>query len=143
MRDEYTIAEVDSFTIDEKGVNELADLIEKRGHDIVDTLFANNCGFNNGETIAKEIREGNLTVDNLDDVKGYMSIDGHVVGLNRFVSDYIKQSVMGVINTLNLEEYDVEKIGKIEVLIPNENAPQEPAGGKCKIQINDKDLEIN
>ena len=67
VRDEYTIAEVDSFTIDSDGISELADLIEKRGHDIVDTLFANNCGYNNGETIAKEIRQGNLTVDDLDE----------------------------------------------------------------------------
>ncbi len=143
VRDEYTIKEVDSFTIDEKGVSELADLIEQRGHDIVDTLFANNCGFNNGEVIASEIRNGNLSVDDLDNVKGYLSIDGKVVGLNRFVSDYIKQSLVGVINTLNLEEYDVSKIGKIEVVIPNENTPQTPIDAECTILINDENLEIN
>ena len=72
-----------------------------------------------------------------------MSIDGHVVGLNRFVSDYLKQSLIGVIKTLNLKEYDVEKIGKIEVVIPNENTKQEQINSKCKILINDKNLEIN
>ena len=143
VRDEYTIKEVNSFTIDEKGVRELADLIEERGHDIVDTLFANNCGFNNGEAIAKEIRDGNLTTNDLDETHSYMSIDGHVVGLNRFVSDYLKQSLIGVIKTLNLKEYDVEKIGKIEVVIPNENTKQEQINSKCKILINDKNLEIN
>lgn len=143
VRDEYTIAEVDSFTIDDEGVKELADLIEKRGHDIVDTLFANNCGFNNGEVIAGEIRNGNLSVDDLDDVKSYMSIDGKVVGLNRFVSDYIKQSITGVIKTLNLEEYDVSKIGKIEVVIPNENTPKNPTDAECTILINEDNLEIN
>ena len=40
VRDEYTIKEVDSFAIDQNGIEELADLIEQRGHDIVDTLFA-------------------------------------------------------------------------------------------------------
>lgn len=143
VRDEYTIAEVDSFAIDNEGVSELADLIEKRGHDIVDTLFANNCGFNNGEAIAAEIREGNMTVNELDEVHSYLSIDGKVVGLNRFVSDYLKQSVIGVINTLNLKEYDVEDIGKIELVIPNENAPQNPIDAKCSIKINDKSLKIN
>ena len=143
VRDEYTIKEVDSFTIDEKGVSELADLIEQRGHDIVDTLFANNCGFNNGEVIASEIRNGNLSVDDLDNVKSYLSIDGKVVGLNRFVSDYIKQSLVGVINTLNLEEYDVSEIGKIEVVIPNENTPKNPIDAECTILINDENLEIN
>lgn len=144
VRDAYTIKEVDSFTIDEKGVSELADLIEQRGHDIVDTLFANNCGFNNGEAIASEIRNGNLTVNNLDEIYSYLSIDGKVVGLNRFVSDYFKQSITGIINTLNLEEYDVENIGKIELIIPaEEQTEQKPIDAKCTILINDNKLEIN
>lgn len=143
VRDEYTIAQVDSFTIDDEGVSELADLIEKRGHDIVDTLFANNCGFNNGEAIAKEIREGNLTADALDDVHSYLSIDGHVVGLNRFVSDFLKQSVLGVVNVLNLDEYDVEKVEKIELLIPDNKTPIDNTYSKCSIKINGKPLEIN
>ena len=143
VRDEYTIAEVDSFTIDEEGVSELADLIEQRGHDIVDTLFANNCGFNNGEAIASEIRSGNLSVKDLDETLSYLSIDGHVVGLNRFVSDYIKQGVIGVINTLNLDDYDVEKIGKIELVIPQDPIEQNPIDGKCTVSVNDESLELN
>lgn len=143
VRDEYTIAEIDSFTITPEGVSELADLIEKRGHDIVDTLFANNCGFNNGVTIASEIRNGNLSVEDLDKTHSYLSIDGKVVGLNRFVSKYLKESVMGVINTLNLNDFGVEDIGKIELLIPNENTAQNPTDADCSIQINDKGLDIN
>ena len=143
VRDEYTIAEIDSFTITPEGVSELADLIEKRGHDIVDTLFANNCGFNNGVTIASEIRNGNLSVEDLDKTHSYLSIDGKVVGLNRFVSKYLKENVIGVINTLNLNDFGVEDIGKIELLIPNENTAQNPTDADCSIQINDKDLDIN
>ena len=143
VRDEYTIAEVDSFTIDEEGISKLADLIEQRGHDIVDTLFANNCGFNNGETIASEIRNGNLIVDDLDDVHSYLSIDGHVVGLNRFVSDFLKQSVVGVISTLNLEDYDVENITNIELIVPQEEIPINPIDAECSVLINGKPLEMN
>lgn len=143
VEDDYTIKEVDSFTIDEEGVSQLADLIEERGHDIVDTLFANNCGFNNGEVIAREIRQGNLSVDDLDKIHSYLSIDGKVVGLNRFVSDYFKQSVTGIINTLNLDEYDVEDIGKIELVIPNESAPRNAIESECNILINNDNLEIN
>ena len=143
VRDEYTIKEVNSFTIDEKGVSELADLIEQRGHDIVDTLFANNCGFNDGEAIASEIRNGNLSVSDIDETFSYLSIDGHVVGLNRFVSDYLKQNVMGIINTLNLKEYDVDEIGKIEIVIPQEPIEQNPTDANCTISVNGKNLEIN
>ncbi|WP_407393797.1 molybdopterin-guanine dinucleotide biosynthesis protein B [Methanobrevibacter sp.] len=143
VRDEYTIKEVNSFTIDQKGVEELVDLIEERGHDIVDTLFANNCGFNDSENIAREIRKGNLSVDDLDDVESYLSIDGNVVGLNRFVSDYLKQSVIGVISTLNLEEFNVEKIGKIELIIPSAETKPNPIDAKCNVLINGKNLELN
>lgn len=143
VRDEYTIKEVDSFTIDAQGVSELADLIEERGHDIVATLFANNCGYNDGEAIAAEIRNGNLNVEDLDDVQAYLSIDEKVVGLNRFVSDYIKQSILGVISTLNLEEYGVENVNKIEVVIPDSQAPVNKVEKETTILINDKNLMIN
>ena len=140
--DEYTIKQVDSFTIDYKGLTELVDLIEERSHDIVDTLFANNCWYYDGEAIACDIRNGNITVDNLDGVHSYLSIDGKVVGLNRFVSDYLKQSVLGVINTLNLKDYNVEDIQDIELIIPGKSHLT-PTDANCSIQINGKDLEIN
>ena len=142
VRDKYTIKEVDSFTIDEKGISELADLIEKRGHDIVDTLFANNCGFNDGEAIAEEIRNENLSVENLDNIHSYLSIDNKVVGLNRFVSDYLKQNILGVISTLNLDEYGVEDINKVELLIPDAQSMPK-INKKTSILINDKNLMIN
>ena len=143
VRDEYTIKEVDSFTIDEKGVSELADLIEERGHDIVDTLFANNCGYNDGEAIASEIRNGTLSVDEIDEVHSYLSIDNKVVGLNRFVSDYLKQSILGVINTLNIKDYGVEDINKIELIVPDSQTKQNKTDKKATILINDENLEIN
>ena len=140
--DEYTIKQVDSFTITPEGVSELVDLIEQRGHDIVDTLFANNCGFNNGETIAKEIREGNLKVEDLDKVHSYLSIDNKVVGLNRFVSDYLKKTVLGIISTLNLEEYDVEDIKKIELLINDNKEVPKQDFTNCTLLINKKNIEL-
>ena len=143
VRDEYTIKEVDSFSVDETDISELADLIEERGHDITDTLFARNCGFNNGEAIAGEIRDGNMAENDLDNVQSYLSVDGKVVGLNRFVSDYLKQNIIGVVNTLNLEDFGVEDIGKIEVVIPNENSKQESSQANVEISINKKPLEIN
>lgn len=143
VRDEYTIKEVDSFTIDEEGIGELADLIEKRGHDIVDTLFANNCGYNDGKAIAAEIRNGNMSVDNLDNVYSYLSIDGKVVGLNRFVSDYLKQNVLGVISTLNLDDYGVENVDKVEFIIPDTQTTINRIDKKTSVLINDKKLLIN
>ena len=140
--DKYTIKQVDSFTITEKGVSELVDLIEEKGHDIVDTLFKKNCGYNNGEELAREIRDGNMSTQDLDYVSSYLSIDEKVIGLNRFVSDYFKQTILGIINTLNLEEYGVEDIGKIELLINNDDEIEKNDFKNCKIFINEKELEI-
>ena len=140
--DKYTIKQVDSFTITEKGVSDLVDLIEEKGHDIIDTLFKKNCGYNDGESIAKEIREGNIKTEELDDVTSYLSIDGKVIGLNRFVSDYFKQVNLGIINTLNIKDYGVEDVEKIELLIHNENKLNGDKSNS-KISINQKPLEIN
>ena len=140
--DKYTIKQIDSFTITEKGVSDLVDLIEEKGHDIIDTLFKKNCGYNDGESIAKEIREGNIKTEELDDVTSYLSIDGKVIGLNRFVSDYFKQVNLGIINTLNIKDYGVEDVEKIELLIHNENKLNDDKSNS-KISINQKPLEIN
>ncbi|WP_407416443.1 molybdopterin-guanine dinucleotide biosynthesis protein B [Methanobrevibacter sp.] len=141
--DKYTIKQVDSFTITESGVSDLVDLIEEKGHDIVDTLFKKNCGYNNGEAIAREIREGNIKTEDLDYVSSYLSIDNKVIGLNRFVSDYFKQTVLGIINTLNIEEYGVEDVEKIELLINNENPAEKSAKNNGEIFINKKPLDAN
>ena len=143
IKDKYTIKEVDSFNLTQKEIGELADLIEIKGHDITDTLFANNCGFNSSENIASQIRNGNLKTEELDKVSCYLSVDENVVGLNRFVSDYIKQCITGIINTLNLKDYNVEHIGKIELLIPDEDTSQKAIAGNSTIKINNKNLEIN
>lgn len=142
VRNEYTIKEVDPFTIDEEGVSELADLIEERGHDIINTLFANNCGFSDGESIAREIREGYLSNDDLDEVVSYLSIDEKVIGLNRFVSDYIKQVLLGILNTLDIEEYGATDMDKIELLIYNKQENGNKIPTKTTILINNEEIDV-
>ena len=139
--DEYTIKEVDSFTINDDELKELVDLIEVRSHDITDTLFANSCGYSDGEKISEDIRNGKITVDDLDKTHSYLSVNGKIVGLNRFVSDYLKQSTLGIINTLNLKDYGVDEVKNVELLIPSGQSKE--VCGKITVKINDKDLKIN
>ena len=84
-----------------------------------------------------------MSSEDLDSIQSYLSINGKVVGLNRFVSDYLKQSVLGVISTLNLKDYGVEDVGKVELVIPDEPAPIETGERNATVLVNDKDLEIN
>ena len=141
--DEYTIAEIDSFSITPEGVCDLVDLVEQKGHDIVDTLFLDECGFSDGDSIAKEIIKGNIKTEDLDKVDSFMSIDNKVIGLNEFVSDFIKQTVLGIIKTLHIEEYGVKDINKVELIINNKDNLDLNPKVEANVLINNKELSLN
>ncbi|MDO5848572.1 MAG: molybdopterin-guanine dinucleotide biosynthesis protein B [Methanobrevibacter sp.] len=119
--DEYTITEVNSFEITPEEIEELIDLIEQKGYGIVNTLYNDECGYNDGDSIAKEIIKGNVSLDELDSVDVALSVDGKVVGLNEFVSDFIKQTFLGMLKTLNIENFGAKDLNKVELLIRNTN----------------------
>ena len=141
--DEHTIAQIDSFSITPEGVSELVDIVEKKGHDIVDTLFLDECGFSDGDSIAKEIVKGNIKTDDLDKVNSFMSIDNKVIGLNEFVSDFIKQTILGIVKTLHIEEYGVKDINKVELIINNEDNIDLNPKVEASVLINNKELSLN
>ena len=76
-------------------------------------------------------------------MSSYLSIDNKVIGLNRFVSDYFKQTVLGIINTLNINDYGVEDVEKIELLIDNEDPYKKSTKNSGEIFINQKSLDAN
>lgn len=119
--DEYTIKEVNSFEITPEEIEDLLDLIEEKGYGIVSTLYNKNCGFTDGESIGREIVKGEQAIDDLDPAEATLLVNGEVVGLNRFVSDFVKQTVMGMLKTLKLENSDAKDINKVELLIRNTN----------------------
>ena len=141
--DEHTIAQIDSFSITPKGISDLVDIVEKKGHDIVDTLFLDECGFSDGDSIAKEIVKGNIKTDDLDKVNSFMSIDNKVIGLNEFVSDFIKQTILGIIKRLHIEEYGVKDINKVELIINNEDNIDLNPKVEASVLINNKELSLN
>ena len=105
VKDEYTIRVVNSFEITDEELLELVDLVEERSYDILETLFVSEWGKMdyNPETQA----EVNL------------AIDGVNIGLNRFVSDYLKQTILGVLAPLKIKEYGVENFDDIDITIKN------------------------
>ena len=110
---------------------------------IVPVLLTAFCGHNNGEEIAHEILKGNIKTDELDEVYSYLSINNKIIGLNRFVSDYIKQTLVGIINSLHIKEYGVDSVDKIELLINNEEKIVDSSIKKSDITINSEKIEIN
>ncbi|MCC7553728.1 MAG: molybdopterin-guanine dinucleotide biosynthesis protein B [Methanobacteriaceae archaeon] len=117
--DDYTIQYVDSFNITDDEIVNLVDEIENKSYDILNTLFINNCGFNDGESIAKGIINEKIELEDLDKTNVNLSIDGKVIGLNKFVNKFISDTIMGMLNSLKTKEYSADKKEKIEIIINN------------------------
>ena len=123
LEDEFTLKTVDAFNIDENELNFLVDIIEKNSYDIIDTLYTNECGYSNGDSIGKAIINNEINY-NPDDTDVYLSINEKVIGLNYFVNNFIKHSVVGMLKSLKTKEYGINKdngFEKIELIINNKD----------------------
>lgn len=114
--DEFTMKIIDPFKTSKEEINSLVDDIEKLSFDIIDTLYTNECGYNNGLSIAKAIIKGGLDY-NHDDLDVSIAIDENNIGLNFFVNDFIKNTLIGMLRTLKTEEFGVKDFNKLEVII--------------------------
>jgi len=121
LKDEFTIKTVDALKIKDEKIPKLVDLIEECSYDILDTLYTNNCGLNNGENIGKNIINKNINIDDINDVDVYLSVNEKVIGLNYFVNNFMKNSILGMLKSLKTEEYGIEGFEKIEIVINNGN----------------------
>lgn len=117
--DDFTLKTVDALNIKDEEIPKLVDLIETHSYDIIDTIYTDDCGFNDGETIGKAIIDGkNL---NVDDVDVSLSINDKVIGVNYFVNTFMKNSIIGMLESLKTEEYGIDNFEKIELVIKNGN----------------------
>ena len=118
VKDEYTIKVV-SFEITDDELLELVDLVEERSYDILETLFVNECGYNDASLIGQAFAQGKLDYNPETQAEVNLAIDGVNIGLNRFVSDYLKQTILGVLTPLKIKEYGVENFDDIDITIKN------------------------
>ena len=119
VKDEYTIKVVNSFEITDDELLELVDLVEERSYDILETLFVNECGYNDASLIGQAFAQGKLDYNPETQAEVNLSIDGVNIGLNRFVSDYLKQTILGVLTPLKIKEYGAENFEDIDITIKN------------------------
>jgi molybdopterin-guanine dinucleotide biosynthesis protein B len=122
LEDEFTLKTVDAFNIDENEIKSLVDIIEKNSFDIIDTLHTNECGYVDGESIGKAIIKNEINYT--DDINVHLSINEKVIGLNYFVSDFIKHSVIGMLKSLKTKKYGINEdkcFEKIELIINTKN----------------------
>ena len=119
VEDEYTIKTVNSFEITDEEVLDLVDLIEERSYDILETLFVDDCGYNDASIIGQAFAQGKLNYNPDTQAEVNLAIDGINIGLNKFVSNYIKQVVLGILNPLKTDEYGVKDYENIDITIKN------------------------
>ena len=117
VEDEYTIEVVDAKKINDTEVENLVDKVEKIGYDILPTLYSSDCGYTDGESIGKAIVNKEIEYDLNQQSDVCLSINDNVIGLNSFVSDFMRESIIGMLKSLKTSEYGVEDFEKIEIII--------------------------
>ncbi|MFH0974510.1 MAG: molybdopterin-guanine dinucleotide biosynthesis protein B [Spirochaetota bacterium] len=126
FKDDFTIANVDVFSLKPQDIVSLVDLAEKRTYDVIPGADCGECGFSTCVEMAKAIIRGEASeksckMKKSKDVELY--IGDKKIPLNPFVQDFIKKSIMGMISSLKTDEAKTgQKNGahdKIELWIKN------------------------
>jgi len=118
--DEFTLKNVDALNIEDSEIPKLVDLIENNTYNILDTLYTDICGLNDVKSIGKAIinQENKIKIKDVDVA---LSINEKVIGVNSFVSSFMKNSILGMLDSLKTEEYGIKKFDKVELVINNGN----------------------
>jgi molybdopterin-guanine dinucleotide biosynthesis adapter protein len=122
LNDPFTLAEVDVRELNEKTVERLAKLVEKRSFGKLTNLDCGECGYDNCREMALAIIRGEseeslCIMKKSSDVM--LKVNGSPVPMNPFVEKFIKNTFMGMLSALKIEDQDEHQ--KIELLIQNES----------------------
>ncbi len=119
IEDEFTIAKVNVFEMDENDLKLLVDLIEQRSYGFLQNMDYKKLGFKNSIDLAKAIINGNLNYEEeiIEPNDVLLRIDGKIIPLNLFVQDFIKSTVEGMITSLKTDEFGALDSNKIEIII--------------------------
>jgi molybdopterin-guanine dinucleotide biosynthesis adapter protein len=122
FNDEYTFANINPMEMDESDVIFIVDQIENRSFGILKNFNCKMCGFKSCEEFirakvsdkAPEV-ECNTDTDNI-----LLRIDDLEIPLNPFVQSFVKNTIIGMINSLKTDQFGAIKGKKVELLIRND-----------------------
>ncbi len=117
LNDEYTIEVVDAKNLSDDEISRLVDKAEIFGYDILPTLYTKECGYFDGESVAKGIINGEVEYDESNQAEVSLSVDGTVIGVNDFVDKFLKNTILGMLKSLKVKEYGVEDFKNIQISI--------------------------
>jgi len=119
LKDDFTIAQVNVFDMDETDINLLVDLVEQRSYGFLQNMDYKKLGFKKSEDLAKAIVKGDLNYQEeiKEPVDILLRIDGSIIPMNLFVQDFIKSTIQGMIKSLKTDEFGAKENKKIELII--------------------------
>jgi molybdopterin-guanine dinucleotide biosynthesis adapter protein len=118
LEDPFTLAQVDVNELNEKDIKKLVDLVEDRSFGKITNMNCGECGYENCKqmTLAMvkgEIKEDVCIMKKTSEV--ILKINGTPIPLNPFVNKFVKNTLLGMISALKIQEQGEPK--KIELQI--------------------------
>ena len=106
----------------------LLDFVEKKALPLIPNLNCGHCGFNDCITFVKEIIKGNKKAEDCIIVQSEnahltMNINEKTIPCNPFVQEILKNTILGIVKSLKIEEKDVSEID-IKILLSNQEAKE-------------------
>lgn len=121
VEDEYTIKNVDVFSLKDEDIIPLVDLVEERTYGLISNADCANCGYQSCLEMAQAIIKGEISEEEckmkkFEEVE--LFIEDKNIPLNPFVQDILKKGIIGMLSTLKTDNNEIQ--GKVELLIRNE-----------------------
>ena len=119
LKDKYIIANVNVLEVDDEEIHSLVNLIEERSYGLIQEFNCKKCGYDNCEEYikAKIIGHANNIQCKTESEEVLLKINNQMIPLNPFVRSFIDETVTGMVNSIKTEEFGVDQINRIELLI--------------------------
>lgn len=120
FEDEFTISKINAKEIDDKGLKELVDLIEKRTYGILPYMDCKDCGYDSCKDMAIAAAKGETTeqvcvMKKMKELE--LKVDGKPIPMNPFVQTFVQNTTLGMISSLRGDALKDFESKKIELII--------------------------
>jgi molybdopterin-guanine dinucleotide biosynthesis protein B len=123
FKDDFTIANVNVFEMDDSSLKTLVDLLDKRSYGMIKYLNCKKCGFDSCDVFVDGKIKGNpnATLCKSESDEVLLKIDNQMIPLNPFVRNFVKETIQGMVKSLKTDEFGVNDFEKIELLIRDDH----------------------
>lgn len=118
FKDEFTIANVNLFKMDDAQLKSTVDIAIDRSFGMVNDLNCKKCGYDSCDDYIHAKIEGKTdAICRSESDRVILKINDTMIPLNPFVRTFIDETVLGMVKSLKTDEFGAENLNKIELLI--------------------------